>query len=500
MNRLRIRNHRSRTRNSAFSRSCLVVALGLLSTSIDVKHIPSISIVLAATVPKSEDGISVNSSLTDGDVVDATTSTLVNATRSLGFWDPEVEELRKQYWQRTFEDIRQMTSIPEISNTTNPFFSEWKLFTTPTRRKGILSSPSAAVDVPNETTSTTVVDSSESFASDLFMIPRFDGFPSWERMLADWSDEIQEYLEQVEEEQALGYSMSNYGRAPAPAPKKEEGTTSTATSRKTATREAAPLLVKAVSTVPLPIPAPARPGEEILVHTDISNKSKSILVVTTASLPWKTGTAVNPLLRAAYLTRGRKERGGNVTLMLPWLERKIDQISVYGPKNLFETPEDQEHYIRKWLNESAQLEPESVDLNIAWYTAWQNKVENSIYSMGDITATISTSIPDICILEEPEHLNWYRAPGESWTKKFPHVVGILHTNYFSYAMDQPAALIRVRCYFLEIADIVSTLSYFVLFCSRHPRCACCVLGCVGLIATASLNCPVLWIKWHRKRS
>lgn len=38
----------------------------------------------------------------------------------------------------------------------------------------------------------------------------------------------------------------------------------------------------------------------------------------------------------------------------------------------------------------------------------------------------------------------YRAPGESWTKKFKHVVGILHTNYFQYAMDQPAALIRVR--------------------------------------------------------
>lgn len=36
----------------------------------------------------------------------------------------------------------------------------------------------------------------------------------------------------------------------------------------------------------------------------------------------------------------------------------------------------------------------------------------------------------------------YRAPGESWTKKFKHVVGILHTNYFQYALDQPAALIR----------------------------------------------------------
>lgn len=36
----------------------------------------------------------------------------------------------------------------------------------------------------------------------------------------------------------------------------------------------------------------------------------------------------------------------------------------------------------------------------------------------------------------------YRAPGESWTDKFKHVVGIVHTNYFVYAQEQPAAFIR----------------------------------------------------------
>ena len=115
----------------------------------------------------------------------------------------------------------------------------------------------------------------------------------------------------------------------------------------------------------------------------------------------------------------------------------------------------------------------SNDLIIMWYTAWQNPVENSVYSMGDITALIPGGTIDICILEEPEHLNWYvwsllgsrilllvlkthcenflcryRAPGENWTEKFKHVVGILHTNYFQYALDQPAALIRVCSCFL----------------------------------------------------
>ena len=55
---------------------------------------------------------------------------------------------------------------------------------------------------------------------------------------------------------------------------------------------------------------------------------------------------------------------------------------------------------------------------------------------------------DICVLEEPEHLNWYRAPGENWTKKFKQVVGIVHTNYFVYAQEQPAALIRVRMMYI----------------------------------------------------
>lgn len=50
---------------------------------------------------------------------------------------------------------------------------------------------------------------------------------------------------------------------------------------------------------------------------------------------------------------------------------------------------------------------------------------------------------DIMVLEEPEHLNWYREAGDSWTIKFKHVVGIVHTNYFVYATEQPGAFIRV---------------------------------------------------------
>ena len=150
----------------------------------------------------------------------------------------------------------------------------------------------------------------------------------------------------------------------------------------------------------------AQDGEKILPHTDISDKSKQIWIVTTATLPWMTGTAVNPLLRAAYMTEGRKEAGGSVTLMLPWLERQQDQASVYGADEQFDSPKHQEAFIRDWLRHKAKMPEASEQLNIEWYTAWQNKAENSLYSMGDITALIPADKVDICILEEPEHLNW----------------------------------------------------------------------------------------------
>jgi hypothetical protein len=58
----------------------------------------------------------------------------------------------------------------------------------------------------------------------------------------------------------------------------------------------------------------------------------------------------------------------------------------------------------------------------------------------DICSLIPTDEADICILEEPEHLNWFRVPDPDadavnflgWAHKFKHVVGILHTNYAAY--------------------------------------------------------------------
>lgn len=77
-------------------------------------------------------------------------------------------------------------------------------------------------------------------------------------------------------------------------------------------------------------------------------KKQRISIFTTASLPWMTGTSVNPLFRAAYLAKQDEER--KVTLVIPSLSLK-DQEHVYPDKITFNLPSEQEKYVHNWLEE-----------------------------------------------------------------------------------------------------------------------------------------------------
>ncbi|KAI3826280.1 hypothetical protein L1987_00325 [Smallanthus sonchifolius] len=182
---------------------------------------------------------------------------------------------------------------------------------------------------------------------------------------------------------------------------------------------------------------------------DMSDGKRHVAIVTTASLPWMTGTAVNPLFRAAYLAKSQKQ---NVTLLVPWLTR-TDQELVYPNNITFSSPKEQEVYIRDWLKERVGF---NADFNISFYPGKFQIERRSIIPAGDTSQFISSKDADIAILEEPEHLNWYHH-GKRWTDKFNHVVGVVHTNYLEYIKREKNG--ALQAYFVKHINNLVTRAY-----------------------------------------
>jgi hypothetical protein len=100
----------------------------------------------------------------------------------------------------------------------------------------------------------------------------------------------------------------------------------------------------------------AKAEREITDDSDLSHPDRRIWVVTTAALPWRTGTAVNPLMRALYLTRGRPKH--HVTLLIPWLTDEKSRKKLYGAENAFTERgmDEQEEWIRDFCRTRAKCE------------------------------------------------------------------------------------------------------------------------------------------------
>ncbi|KAJ7533131.1 hypothetical protein O6H91_13G034600 [Diphasiastrum complanatum] len=175
------------------------------------------------------------------------------------------------------------------------------------------------------------------------------------------------------------------------------------------------------------------------MSVDSGDGRRNIAIVTTASLPWMTGTAVNPLFRAVYLAKNGKQK---VTLLIPWLCKK-DQEQVYPNRITFNTPNEQELYVRSWLEERVGFKPE---FTIAFYPGRFSTEKRSILASGDISQFVPDKEADIAVLEEPEHLTWYYH-GKRWTDKFKDVIGVVHTNYLEYVKREKNG--AVQAFLLE---------------------------------------------------
>lgn len=114
-------------------------------------------------------------------------------------------------------------------------------------------------------------------------------------------------------------------------------------------------------------------GNEVVLASDLRGPDRRIWIITTACLPWLTGTSVNPLLRAAYLAKDRPD--GMITLMVPWLPES-DQDIAFPPGVRFTSPDEQRLYVQRWLIDEAQLPLAAKRLRIMFYNArWMNFVE-----------------------------------------------------------------------------------------------------------------------------
>ena len=190
------------------------------------------------------------------------------------------------------------------------------------------------------------------------------------------------------------------------------------------------------------------------VTDDVRLPNRTFTIVTTAALPWMTGTSVNPLLRAAYLANStchdeeskKKDKENikrKVALVVPWLPR-CDQKQVFPKRQSFNHPEEQAVAMMEWVTNRVGFRP---TVEVLFYPGRYATDKGSIVPVGNIIERIPMRLRDVAILEEPEHLNWFHCGRKGWKQEFNLVVGIIHTNYLEYARreengEQKEAFIR----------------------------------------------------------
>ena len=135
----------------------------------------------------------------------------------------------------------------------------------------------------------------------------------------------------------------------------------------------------------------------ILPSSDLSDRNRRIWIVTTTGLPWMTGTAVNPLLRAMSLCQDRPAQ--YVTLMIPWLVSDIERKVLYGSKHDFVTQKFKRHvsWIRQYCIQRCNCTHEVAYQKLKirfWLEKYSGRSKNIDFVM--FITTHHPIVPGIC--------------------------------------------------------------------------------------------------------
>ncbi|GAB0491358.1 hypothetical protein MMPV_002611 [Pyropia vietnamensis] len=88
----------------------------------------------------------------------------------------------------------------------------------------------------------------------------------------------------------------------------------------------------------------AAAAADLAAASDLAAGPRRVVVLTTAALPWMTGTAVNAACRAQYLAGA----GHDVTLVVPWVG-PAGQARVFGGGVRYANRDEQRAFILEWL-------------------------------------------------------------------------------------------------------------------------------------------------------
>jgi len=126
----------------------------------------------------------------------------------------------------------------------------------------------------------------------------------------------------------------------------------------------------------------------------------------------------------------------------------------------FACKEDQEAFVRQWVREQLGC---NTRIRIAFYDGVYAPEFASILPTSDPTGCVPEEERDVAVLEEPEHINWCHK-GTPWCDAFNYVVGVVHTNYWQYAITDPHVNFLNR---ISRALIIYTLNEWVVHAYCH---------------------------------